>query len=82
MQIGVLFDMFGVLDVVVSFVSCNVMVLGCVVCASCLSSSCTNTTPVVLICVYCWLVLSVLFVLLLLVCTRVACDDTPSDAHL
>ena len=37
---GVQFVIFGVLDVVVSLVSCIVIMSGCVVCASCLSSSC------------------------------------------
>ena len=62
--------MFGVLN---NFVSCTVMMLGYVVCASCLSSLCLLLVPVMLICT-----MHMLFCLLLLVvamCVRFVCVD-------
>ena len=40
----------GVLDVVVSLASCIVMMSGCVICASCLSSSCLYVMPLMFTC--------------------------------
>lgn len=43
-------SMLVVMDVDVSFVSCTVMISGCVVCASCLSFSCLLLTSSMLTC--------------------------------
>ena len=63
---GVLFRMFGVLDVAVSFVSCFRRMLGYVLRGSCLSSSCLLLIRFMLTCSV-RVFVSVLFCLLLCV---------------
>ena len=68
--------MFGVLDVVVNFVSCTVMVSGCAMSSSWLNCPCLFLMPYMLICTMCIFV-SVLFGfdawMAWLVCARVDC---------